>query len=296
MTVQVEQWWNSSDVAVSLREENVWGTDGTPSQDLLHRSYFHIWGKNGQHIGWRSFAQHKEKCITTDINPLPERTFYRWRTTEENAFKRSESFDVSLHFLSRPIRHQSQISGFHNQLTSDRAYIRDTTLDKEPVLLTKNGWSFAFSPEWYPDLVKMCNTSLDMLSFGPEMVLVLATGGSRGRGAGGRRGRGWRGLWKGNSTPLRHRRLWLGCSVCIIHEIINYMIYVYTQSLSSSWQISVSPPVFLRTPGETKTWYLSLSCEASTQTCPVKCVGSFISTDRAPLPELIPVTVAPGNN
>jgi hypothetical protein len=28
----------------------------------------------------------------------------------------------------------------------------------------------------------------------------------------------------------------------------------------------------------------------------VKCVGSFISTDRAPLPELIPVTVAPGNN
>ena len=32
------------------------------------------------------------------------------------------------------------------------------------------------------------------------------------------------------------------------------------------------------------------------QTCPVKCVGSFISTDRAPLPELIPVTVDPGNN
>ena len=29
MTVQVEQWWNSSDVAASLREENVWGADGT---------------------------------------------------------------------------------------------------------------------------------------------------------------------------------------------------------------------------------------------------------------------------
>ena len=25
MTVQVEQWWNSSDVAASLREENEWG-------------------------------------------------------------------------------------------------------------------------------------------------------------------------------------------------------------------------------------------------------------------------------
>jgi hypothetical protein len=40
---------------------------------------------------------------------------------------------------------------------------------------------------------------------------------------------------KGSSTPLRHRRLWLGWIVCIIHDIINYMIYAYTQSLSSSW-------------------------------------------------------------
>ncbi len=40
-----------------------------------------------------------------------------------------------------------------------------------------------------------------------------------------------------------------------------------------------------------KSWYFSSSREASTQTCAVKCVGSFISTDRTPLPELIPVTV-----
>ena len=207
MTVQVEQWWNSSDVAASLREENAWGADGTvavvgkrkkcvptggsvvptetvdhdeqtlllddcahveeetvkygykdPSIDLLRRSYFHIWGKNGQHIGWRSFAQHKEKCIAADINPLPERTFYRWRTTEENTFKSSEAFDASLHFLSRPIRHQSQISGFHNQLAADRAYVRGTMVDKEPVLRTINGRSFAFSPEWHPDLVKIIST------------------------------------------------------------------------------------------------------------------------------------------
>ena len=110
MTVQVERWWNSSDVAASLREENAWGADGTvavvgkrkkcvpaggsaaptvqhdeqtlllddcphvqeetvkygykdPSLDLLRRSYFHIWGKNGQHIGWRILTQHKEKYI-----------------------------------------------------------------------------------------------------------------------------------------------------------------------------------------------------------------------------------------
>ena len=107
-----------------------------PSLDLLRRSYFHIWGKNGQHIGWRSFAHHKEKYITDDINPLPERTL---RTTEENAFKRSKAFDASLYFLSRSIRHQSQISGFRNQLGADRAYVCGTMVDKEPVLRTKNG-------------------------------------------------------------------------------------------------------------------------------------------------------------
>ena len=29
MTVQVEEWWNSSDVTASLREENTWGADVT---------------------------------------------------------------------------------------------------------------------------------------------------------------------------------------------------------------------------------------------------------------------------
>ncbi len=29
MTVQAEQWWNSSDVATSLREENLWDSDDT---------------------------------------------------------------------------------------------------------------------------------------------------------------------------------------------------------------------------------------------------------------------------
>ena len=29
VTVQVEQWWNSSDVPTSLGEENVWDTDDT---------------------------------------------------------------------------------------------------------------------------------------------------------------------------------------------------------------------------------------------------------------------------
>jgi hypothetical protein len=49
-------------------------------------------------------------------------------------------------------------------------------------------------------------------------------------------------------------------------------------------------------PERAKTWYFSSSREESTQTCPVKCVGSFISTDRSPLPEVIPVTLDPGNN
>ncbi len=111
MTVQVEEWWNSSDVAASLREENAWGADGivavvgkrkicvaaggsaaptetvehdeqtlllddcahaeaetvkygykVPSIDLLRRAYFHIWGKSGQHIGWRSLLSTKRNA------------------------------------------------------------------------------------------------------------------------------------------------------------------------------------------------------------------------------------------
>jgi hypothetical protein len=156
-TVEHDEQTLLLDDCTHVEEETVKYGYKDPSLDLLRRSYFHIWGKNGQHIGWSCFAQHKENFITTDINPLPERTIYRWRTTEENVFKRSEVFDVRLHFLSRSIRHQSQISVFRNQLGADRPYVRGTMVDKEPVLRTKNGRSFAFSPEWYPDLVKMCN-------------------------------------------------------------------------------------------------------------------------------------------
>ena len=90
MTVQVEHWWNEAptqtvehddqtlllDDCTHVEEETVKYGYKDPSQDLLHHSYFHIWVKNGQHIGWLSFDQNKHKCITVDINPLPERTFY----------------------------------------------------------------------------------------------------------------------------------------------------------------------------------------------------------------------------
>ena len=58
--------------------------------------------------------------------------------------------------------------------------------------------------------------------------------------------------------------------------------------------MSVSPPLFLHVSGQSEV-LVFLSCEESGQKCPLKCVGSFISTDRGPLPELIAVTVTPGN-
>ncbi len=95
-----DQTWLVDDCAHAEAETVKYGYKD-PSIDLLRHSYFHIWVKSGQHIGWHSFAQHKEKCIAADISPLPERTFYRWRNEEENACKRSEAFDASLHFLSQ---------------------------------------------------------------------------------------------------------------------------------------------------------------------------------------------------
>jgi hypothetical protein len=46
-----------------VEEETVKYGYKDPSLDLLRHSYFHIWVKNDQHIGWHSFAQHKEKYI-----------------------------------------------------------------------------------------------------------------------------------------------------------------------------------------------------------------------------------------
>ena len=81
--------------------------------------FLHGWWRNGWRL-WR---------LTTG-----GRVGDHCRTCE-----RSDVFDVSLHFLSRPIRHQSQISGFQNLLAVDRTFVRGTIVDKESVLHTKMG-------------------------------------------------------------------------------------------------------------------------------------------------------------
>jgi hypothetical protein len=39
MTVPVEQWWNSSDVPASLREENTWDADGTVARKTKNKKH-----------------------------------------------------------------------------------------------------------------------------------------------------------------------------------------------------------------------------------------------------------------
>jgi hypothetical protein len=51
MTVQVEQWWNSSDVVSSLREENAWDPDDTVT----------VVGK-------------RKKCVPDGGSPVPTET------------------------------------------------------------------------------------------------------------------------------------------------------------------------------------------------------------------------------
>ena len=97
------------------------GLARTPgSLDLLRLSYFHLWDKTDNHIGLRNWSAHSEKCTDAGINPLAERTFYRWLEIEktDNRFKDG---DEQLDFPHRPIRHQSQISGFLERVHADRA-------------------------------------------------------------------------------------------------------------------------------------------------------------------------------
>jgi hypothetical protein len=83
-----------------------------PSLDLLRRSYLHLWDKTGDHIGWRNWSAHSDKCREAGIDSLPERTFYRRLDIEKTAHAKPKPGDEQLDFLHRPIRHQSQISGF----------------------------------------------------------------------------------------------------------------------------------------------------------------------------------------
>ena len=222
MREQVEVWWNQSETAEAMRQENSWGTDGTvevqgrrksskavggsaasatcvhedterapaendvseaetvrygyrdPSLDLLRRAYLHLWSTKGEHVGWTNHGQHTQKCQASLVDPLPERTFYRWLNLEKEAFSRPVGTDDELDFLKRPIRHQSQISGMQAQLAADRAFAQGTRQTKEPELKTVRGCPFLFHPVWYPDLIQLCNESLDSLAFGPDMVLSFA--------------------------------------------------------------------------------------------------------------------------
>ncbi len=66
MTVQVEQWWNSSDVAVSLREENTWDADGTVAVVGKRKKYYSMGLQYGfssilftcMGMGFRAFFSH----------------------------------------------------------------------------------------------------------------------------------------------------------------------------------------------------------------------------------------------
>jgi len=146
-----------------------------PSLDLLRQSYLHLWDKTGDHIGWRNWSAHSDKCRDAGIDSLPERTFYRWLGIEKTAHGKPKAGDEQLDVLHQPIRHQSQISGFLERVHADRVQAQNTIQKTEPVLTDKNGCPFLFSPEWYPELMKMCNDSLDLLGFGPELVLAFAT-------------------------------------------------------------------------------------------------------------------------
>jgi len=59
-----------------------------PSLDLLRRSYLHLWDKTGDHIGWRNWSAHSDKCRDAGIDSLPERTFYRWLGIETRSQRR----------------------------------------------------------------------------------------------------------------------------------------------------------------------------------------------------------------
>jgi hypothetical protein len=58
---------------------------------------------------------------------------------EKTAHAKPKPGDEQLDFLHRPIRHQSQISGFLERVRADRVQAQNTIQTTEPVLTDKNG-------------------------------------------------------------------------------------------------------------------------------------------------------------
>jgi len=137
---------------------------------VLCRSHMHVWGTQGQHIGWRNHKEWLQRCADADIPGAPETTFRRWKQKEKSTFEDDKDTPDFV-----PVRHKSHVAGLLAQVHLDREFAKSTVVEKAPSLQkTGGGAPFQILPTWYDTLKERCLQVIKLPGFGGDMVACFA--------------------------------------------------------------------------------------------------------------------------
>jgi hypothetical protein len=138
-------------------------------RQVIRQSIMHLFPVAGSTPGFISRGRPPDRLADDFFPPLLGLSWWRngWRSENQTTGGR-----VWEHYRKCPNKGSR---AFQIIISPTSGVLEDHRVGVHQVLNTgtgrrpRNGWSFTFSPEWYPDLVKMWNASFDMLGFGPEM-------------------------------------------------------------------------------------------------------------------------------
>jgi len=134
--------------------------------DVLRCSYMHVWGTQGQHIGWRTHKQWLQRYTDADVPGAPETTSRQWKQKEMSASKDDKD---TADFV--PIWHKSHVAGLRAQMKLDRESAKLTVIDKgQSLQKTGGGAPFQILPAWYDTLKEKCLQVIKLPGFGGDMV------------------------------------------------------------------------------------------------------------------------------
>jgi hypothetical protein len=163
--------------AMEEEELNDLATDrsSSPLLRLLERSAVHLWGSNGDHLGWAGKKQFQEKTLLTLGYQVSRATYFRILANEKTDYAEA---------LKSPDAWTSKESGFVkrpnvSQLMHTLGYAK-SALDRikiEPLDSTDHqGRPYVFRPEWMAELQSEVDVLSEQVGFGPAMLSCVAEG------------------------------------------------------------------------------------------------------------------------
>jgi hypothetical protein len=129
----------------------------------IERSFCHVWGTDGSHIGWRTFDEFLNafgyKLKKSTGYDLLKREKALTDSNDIQAFKKRPDIGA---MLSKLTQAQSSLESMQTEPNiSDSVHVATDSTRKRP---------FTFDPSWYPELIEEINKHSDLPGFGFLMV------------------------------------------------------------------------------------------------------------------------------